>query len=140
MEDTVRPYLLDTSAIFCLRDNETGAEEVSKILEKADEARPVYVSFVSLAEYFYIIYQEKDREEAYRAYLELKMLPLQVIESSEPLRLLAGVIKALFSLSFADAWIAATAEHLGADLVHKDPEFEVLSKRLFLKALPYKRR
>lgn len=139
MEAGRSPHLLDTSAIFCLKDNEAGAEEVSKVLEKASENHPVFVSFVSLTEYFYVLYQERNREEAYRAYLELKMLPLQVMESNEPLRLLAGEIKAVFSLSFADAWIAATAEHLGATLVHKDPEFEVLSKRISLKTLPYKK-
>lgn len=134
------PYVLDTSALFCLKDNEAGAEEVVKILERAREAHPVFVSFASLTEYFYVIYQELGRDEAYRAYLELKMLPLEVVESDESLRLLAGEIKALFSLSFADAWIAATAEHLGAELVHKDPEFENFSKRLSLKPLPYRKR
>lgn len=134
-----RPYLLDTSALFCLKDNEKGSKEVMKILERAGEANPVYASFVSFMEYFYVVYRELGREEAYRAYLELKMLPLQVIESSESLRLLAGEIKVNFSLSLADAWIAATAESLSAELVHKDPEFEALSKRLSLKTLPYKK-
>lgn len=134
------PYVLDTSALFCLKDNEAGAEEVEQILERAREAHPVYVSFASLMEYFYVVYQELGRDEAYRAYLELKMLPLKVVESNESLRLLAGEMKALFPLSFADAWIAATAERLNAELVHKDPEFESLSKRLFLKPLPYKKR
>lgn len=140
MATAIDPCVLDTSALFCLKDNETGAEEVVKILERAGEAHPVYVSFASLTEYFYIIYQELGREEAYRAYLELKMLPLRMVESDESLRLLAGEMKALFPLSFADAWIAATAERLGAELVHKDPEFENLSKRLSLKPLPYKKR
>ena len=133
-----KSYVLDTSALFCLKDDEAGAETVESILKHAGAHQPVSVSFVSLMEYFYIVYQEQGHEEASKDYLELKMLPLSVLESNEPLRLLAGEIKALFPLSFADAWIAATAEYLNAELVHKDPEFEALSKRLLLKTLPYK--
>ena len=131
-------YVLDTSALFCLKDNEAGAEEVVKLLERTGKRGGVYVSFAAMMEYFYITYMELGRESAYQSYLELKMLPIQVVESEESLRLAAGEIKASFSLSFADAWIAATAESLGAWLVHKDPEFEVLDKRLSLKPLPYK--
>ena len=135
-----KPYALDTSALFCFKDNEEGAEEVRKIIERARSTHPVYISFASLMEYFYVVYQELGREEAYRAYLQLKMLPLQIVESDETLRLMAGEIKANFSLSFADSWIAATAEHFDAELVHKDPEFDILSKRISLKALPYRKR
>ena len=133
-------YVLDTSALFCLKDNEAGADEVMRILERSSKTQPVYISFASSMEYFYVVYHELGREEAYRAFLELKMLPLEVVESDEPLRLLAGEIKAGFSLSFADAWIAATAERFDAELVHKDPGFEALSNRLTLKTLPYRNR
>jgi len=140
MREGSKPFVLDTSAVFCLKDNEEGAEVVKKILEQAGKERRVYVSFVSLTEYFYVVYRESSREEAYRAYLELKMLPLQIVESDEPLRLTAGEIKANFSMSFADAWVAATAEHLQAELVHKDSEFEVLGNRIILKGLPHNKR
>ena len=133
-------YVLDTSALFCLRDNEEGAAQVDKIISHAGNSSPVYVCFASLMEYFYIVYQEKGKEDAFRAYLELKMLNLQIVESDETLRLKAGEIKANFNLSFADAWIAGTAELCNAFLVHKDPEFEPLGKRIHLKSLPYKKR
>lgn len=126
--------VLDTSALFCLRDNEDGAGKVESVLRH----KTVYLSFVSLTEYFYILYQKQGRDEAYRAYLELKIMPVTIVESNESLRLLAGEIKALFPVSFADAWVAATAESLGVELIHKDPEFESLSDRLVLNPLPYK--
>lgn len=133
-------FVLDTSALFCLKDNEEGAHDVRKLLIQEHVSSLPYVSFASCMEYFYVVYQEMGREDAFRSYLELKMLPIQVVESSEPLRLIAGEIKVLYPLSFADAWVAATAEYLGATLVHKDPEFKVLSKRVALKALPYRKR
>jgi predicted nucleic acid-binding protein len=53
----------------------------------------------------------------------LKALPLQWVEASEPLLQRAAGIKACHSLSLADAWIAASAQQIGATLLHKDPEF-----------------
>ena len=41
-------------------------------------------------------------------------------------------------MSFADSFIAATALHLDAILVHKDPEFDALKSILQMESLPYK--
>ena len=43
-----------------------------------------------------------------------------------------------FKLSFADAWIAATAILYASTLVHKDPEFEQLEDEIEILKLPYK--
>lgn len=133
-------FVLDTSGIFCLRDNEDGADVVEKILEGARRGKwDVHVSFVSLVEFYYIIYRQRGKKEAQLSYLELKMLPLKTVDNDEDLGLLAGEIKASYHLSLADCWIAATAVQTGGTLVHKDPEFEYLQDLVPLKTLPYKR-
>ncbi len=86
----------------------------------------------------YILEQEQGETAAREGVLQLKQLPLRVVESDEPLGLAAAKIKAAHRLSVADAWVAATAERLGATLVHKDPEFEALAKIIRLKTLPPK--
>jgi predicted nucleic acid-binding protein len=48
----------------------------------------------------------------------------------------AAATKARYSLSLADAWIAASAALASAILVHKDPEFGALSVEQEL--LPYR--
>ena len=131
-------FVLDTSALICLKSDERGASEVSKVLEDVSGSHRVFCSFMSPMEFFYSIYRERGREAAFRACVELKALPIQIIESDESLRMIAGEIKAQHRLSVADAWIAATAQYLGAVLVHKDPEFESLSSRIKLHPLPYK--
>ena len=70
--------------------------------------------------------------------VQVKQLPIQIVESDEPLGLAAARIKAGYKLSVADAWIAATAQRLGAILVHKDPEFKHLAKLVRLRDLPWK--
>ena len=89
-------------------------------------------------EFAYILEQERGEAEARQAILQLKQLPLRIIESDEPLVLSAARIKASHRLSVAPAWVAATAERLGAALVHKDPEFEPLAQRIHLHPLPLK--
>lgn len=84
------------------------------------------------------ILREPGETAARQGVLQLKQLPVRVIESDEPLGLAAARIKAGHRLSVADAWITATAEWLGATLVHKDPGFEPLGKLVRLGALPLK--
>jgi ribonuclease VapC len=111
---------------------------VEAILRRQGKKRTVFVSFMSIMEFAYILEQERGQMEARQAVLQLKQLPIQIIESDEPLGLAAARIKAGHKLSVADAWIAATAERLGAILVHKDPDFESLAKVISLQALPWK--
>jgi predicted nucleic acid-binding protein len=61
------------------------------------------------------------------AYEQLKALPLQWVEASEPLLEQAASIKVRHSLSLADAWIATAAQQVGATLLHNDPEFRAIA-------------
>ena len=133
-------YLLDTSALFTLRDNEPGAGEVENILRMAQAHKAVvFVSFMSFMEVLYGVWRAQGQGEAYRAFFEMKMLPIKKIDSSDAILFRAGEIKATYPLSVADSWVAATAIEEEAILVHKDPEFEPLKDRLKLKTLPYKK-
>ena len=128
-------YVLDTSAIFCLTEKEKGFEEVKELLREHES----HASFASFMEFYYVNHQEFGEARAEELYQQLLQLPIQPVESDPPLGLLAGRIKAGFRLSFADAWVAATAERLNAVLVHKDPELDVLQDRLRMLRLPSKK-
>ncbi len=131
-------FVLDTSALLTLHQDEPGAEEVETILIQNGKEHGVWICFISLMEFFYIIQHEAGIENARHSYASLKQLPLMVMESDEELGLIAADIKASYKLSLADAWIAATTERLGAKLIHKDHEFEQLKHRIKLQNLPYK--
>lgn len=133
-------FVLDTSALLALKENEPGASEVEAILRQHGKEGAVFISFMSVMELAYILEQEQGEAAAREGVLQLKQLPLEVVESDEPLGLAAARIKAAHKLSVADAWIAATADRLGAALVHKDPEFEALARVVRLNSLPQKTR
>ncbi len=131
-------FVLDTSALLTLHQDEPGAEAVETILAKNGQEHRVWICFISLMEFFYIVQQESGVEKARQSYGGLKQLPLMVMDSDEELGLIAASIKAIHQVSLADAWIAATTERLDATLMHKDPEFEQLKSRIKLQNLPYK--
>lgn len=133
-------YVLDSSAFFALFEDEDGADVVQNLLEKAQEGDiTVFSSFASYAEVFYITYREEGEEQAYRRVSLMERLRIIKVDSSRELGLIAGRLKAVHRISFADAWIAAAAIILGAVLVHKDPEFEELKDKLKMLKLPYKK-
>ena len=138
MPPAAETFVLDTSALLCFKEDEAGASEVEAILRDHGKRETVFISFMSVMEFAYILEQEQGETAAHQGVLQLKQLPVQIVESDEPLGLAAARIKAGHKLSVADAWIAATAERLGATLVHKDPEFQPLARLIHLKALPLK--
>jgi len=131
--------VLDTSAIFAFLEDEQGANTVRGYMDAATrgEAR-VLLSFATLTELRYVIMQEQGTPAADHAVALAKAWPIGWVQSDEPLCLKAAEFKARHRLSFADAFVAATAQRHSAGLVHKDPEFEVLAGDILLVPLPYK--
>ena len=128
-------YLLDTSAILTLMEGEDGADEVEKILRESEAIVP----FPVLLETYYISLQEGSESVADERYAWLRHIPvIEIWSMDEPTLLTAAHIKARFHVSCADALIAAFAVRNQAILVHKDPEFEVMTDRVRQRRLPYK--
>lgn len=128
-------FLLDTSALLTLIEDEEGAARVERILREES----VIITWLSLLEICYITLQERGQTEAERRHALLKSMPVTLVwQIDEPIVLTAARLKASYRLSLADTLIAACALCRKATLVHKDPEFSVLQHQLAMEALPYK--
>lgn len=131
--------VLDTSAIICLLEDEPGADLVEQKVAAAEAGKiKLGASFVSLTEAFYITHLSQGKPRAEEFVAVIKSWPMQIIYPDESLCFAAGEIKATYSVSLADAFVAATAQLTSAILIHKDPEFEPLKGTISLQALPYK--
>ena len=129
-------YLLDTSAIMTLLEDEEGAQRVEMLLRQEQ----ILLPYLVLLETVYITLQEHTEDVAARRYALLKQLPVTVLwDMDEPTLLTAARMKAHHRLSLADAQIAAFALRQEAILVHKDPEFEAVSGSVQQEILPYKK-
>jgi predicted nucleic acid-binding protein len=128
-------YVLDSSALLALIENEDGAGRVESILR--DES--VLLPCLALLEVHCVTRQERGQGEADRRYALLKQLSCEILwQLDETTLLTASRFKAGYRLSLADAVIAAFAQRQQAALVHKDPEFEALAEEVELEALPCK--
>ncbi len=129
------PYLLDTSALLTLIEDEPGSDRVEEVLKDA----AILLPWPVLMETYYITLQERGRAEADRRYALLRQLRAEILWSmDEPILLTAARLKAEYRISLADAVVAAYAIRNKAILIHKDPEFDALSGLLVMEALPYK--
>lgn len=134
-------YVLDTSAILAYIQDEPGAVRVHSLLIEAQAGKcQISISFATISEAYYIICQKRGLAPARELAALIKELPVEIVQSNERITLAAGRLKASYRLSFADAFIAATAMEKEAMLVHKDPEFEQIAASVNLEALAYKMR
>jgi len=129
-------FVLDTSALLTLMEEEEGTDRVEAILRQEKLIFP----FAVLLEIYYISLQEHSEATADYRYALICNLPRADIywNMDEPTLLTAARFKAHCHVSFADALIAAFAVQNDAILVHKDPEFDALKGHVLQESLPYK--
>lgn len=132
-------YVLDTSALMTVFEQEDGALQVLEILQNSREERArVYLPFMSLMEFEYLTRRRFPAAIAEGALRMLRSWPVERMESFPEWGSRAAWVKSRAPLSVADAWNAALALMLEAELVHKDPEFDEVPD-LRHRRLPYKK-
>ena len=120
-------------------DRETGADTVVNIVAEAEAGRvEALVPFIALMELEYQLRRRYNERAALQSLHSFLGWPVTVHESTPEWRTEAAILKAHGGLSVADAWIAALALLLDAELVHKDPEFDKVRGLQALR-LPYDR-
>jgi predicted nucleic acid-binding protein len=129
------PYLLDSSALLTLIEDEPGADRVEEVLRK----KPCLIPWLALLEVHYVTQQERGFDEAERRLALLESLPAEILWQADAavLRAASG-FKANHRISLADAAIAGFAKARGAALLHKDPELQSLEGLIVMESLPYK--
>ncbi|OIQ74311.1 hypothetical protein GALL_440380 [mine drainage metagenome] len=104
----MKRFLLDTSAILTLRDDEAGADRVAEILGLATQDKvKCYGCFMTLMEVHYRVWSDEDKAAGQLAYQQCLALPMVWLSNTDSLLAKAAEYKALYPLSIANAWIAA---------------------------------
>lgn len=123
--------VFDSFALLAYFRGEPAGKPVLELLERASKAdKTVYMTEVNYAEVKYMILR-KDGVDAWEAARKLLIaLPIEFHAATRPLADRAAEFKARFSLSLADAFCAALAKEMKAELVTGDPEFKALEKEM----------
>lgn len=129
-------YLLDTSALLTLIEDEPGADRVKEIFRREQ----VILPWVALMEVYYMTLQERDQQEAETRFAMLRHSSAEIIWNTDEATVIrAGKIKATNKVSLADSVISSLAIQTQSILVHKDPEYEALVGQAEMEKLPYKK-
>lgn len=132
------PYVLDTSAVLAVLNDEAGVETVLNILETAhDGDAVVYLPFMVLMELEYLNLRRHSKEETHRVLNLVQAWPVELEYPTQEWLHEAAQVKALGVVSVADAWICSLARLLKGELVHKDPEYDEVPNLRVIQ-LPYK--
>lgn len=94
------------------------------------------MTVVNLGEVWYTIARRASSEVATQHIDAIQDLGLNFVDVDWPLTQAAADLKARYRLSYADAFAAALAKQLQADLVTADPEFKPLAKEVHIRWLP----
>ncbi|HLB71417.1 MAG: PIN domain-containing protein [Candidatus Methanoperedens sp.] len=119
-------YVFDTEAILKFYLGEDGAAKVLELLRHVQNRKVKgYISIINLTEFYYILYSKSPRiaEQTVENLLSFGLSPHEIKDND--LWREAGKLKAHHNIPLADAFAAATANHLKATLVAgKDADFE----------------
>ena len=124
-------YLLDTSAVLIHCRQEPGCERVLSLFD--DPTNEVLLCSISLAEFGRVLrstgLNSAEVDATIEAYLPLfsEIVPVDALIARASLRLIAAVPD---RIPTADSLIAASAQHRGACLVHRDGHFREIPATL----------
>jgi predicted nucleic acid-binding protein len=126
--------VLDAHALMVLFNDEPGAEEVEKLLLKAEKGNPrLLMSVINFGEIYYSIYRGASPDAAESKAHEIAGMPVELVPvDARDLELVrqAAVFKATKKMSYADCFAAALAKIENAELVTGDPDFKAVEAEL----------
>jgi uncharacterized protein len=131
----ITSYVLDSYALIGYLENEPFAELIQNLLLSARRKQcHLFLHALQLGEVYYITLREQGKSIADLAYARIRDFPVTLVNIiDEALLLAAATLKASFSLSYADAFAAATAQIHHAVLLTGDPEFRALEENELIK-------
>jgi len=128
-KSTKKEYVFDSFALISLIEKEREFEKVVEILDKAQRGEvSVYLSKMNEGEIYYLIYKNRgvSHAEKLRSALKRGKFPIEIISCTDRRVEEASVIKAVYPISYSDAFAAQLAFEKSATLVTGDPEFKSL--------------
>lgn len=118
-------YILDSYALLAYFQAEPAGAKVRNILkEAAAGAAATFLSVISLGEIYYIIARKKGEDKAGEITELISSLPVGLVDVTKERVLAAARVKAQHPISYADAFVVATAIELTATIVTGDQEFK----------------
>jgi len=130
--------VLDSHALLTFFQDEPGAEEVEKLLARAEaDGHRLLLSVVNWGEVYYNTMRKVSPSAAEEIAREIATLPIELVPVGIDLELVrcAAAYKARGKLAYADAFAAALAKIRNAELVTGDPDFKQVEDEIRIRWL-----
>lgn len=121
--------VMDSWALMALFNDEPVADEVEKLLQRADAGtHKLLMCVVNWGEIYYSVMRGASPELAEQKAKEIAAMPIELVPVETDLHLVrqAAIYKATKKLSYADAFAAALAKIRNAELITGDTEFKTV--------------
>jgi len=130
--------VLDSHALLTFFQDEAGAEEVEKLLARAEAGtHRLLLCVVNWGEVYYSTMRKISRGAAEEKAREIASLPIELVPVGADLELVrqAAAYKASGKLAYADAFAAALAKLSNAELVTGDADFKAIEDEIRIRWL-----
>jgi predicted nucleic acid-binding protein len=125
------PKVLDSWALLCYLEEESGCEKIIRLLDKAAElSEPLLMSVINWGEVYYQVARRYGEPRAQEIERLIQSFPVAVIDADRELTREAARLKASKRLAYADCFAAALARSKNAQLYTGDPEFKAVEKEV----------
>lgn len=117
--------VFDTFALLVLFYKEPGFIKIEKWLKQAENnERKIFFSEINWGELYYRVWKNFGKKKALEILLLVKQLPIELVGVNSEFILGAAKWKALYSVSYADAFAVELAYQKKCKVVTGDPEFD----------------
>lgn len=118
-------FVLDSYALLAYLQDEPAGTRIEKLLDNAKKEKcRLFLSLINLGEILYIVERRGGIAKAQDALALIRQLPVEIPLVDEQTVFTAAHIKANHAISYADAFVVATALPENAIVVTDDPEFQ----------------
>lgn len=118
-------FVLDSFALLAYLGGEPGMPRIKELLGQSENGKcRLFLCMINFGEVLYLAERRRGFAVAQSVQALIENLPIEIIEASRNLILDAAHIKAQYTLSYADAFVVATAVRETAIILTGDPEFE----------------
>jgi len=117
-------FVLDSFALMALLQDEPGASQVQRLLQRAARGEcELFMTVLNLGEVLYTVESRRGLQASQEMLAAIDQFPIEIVEVDRPMALSAARLKAAAGVGYADCFVGALAQHLGGTIVTGDPDF-----------------
>lgn len=124
----IKSFIFDSHALLKFFQREKGYEKIVRLLEDIKkQGVPKYINAINVGEMIYVIKRAFGDQKKIEVLANIERLGFITLPAPDTLIFQAAEYKAIYSISYADCFVLASAIEHQATIVTGDPDFTKVS-------------